>query len=177
MYRRLDIGDEYYLSEITAGDGPWYAKHLNDPAIHETTLRIPYPYTEKDAHSFIQMVRMQELVTKKQMHWAIRNKAGEVIGGIGLHGKYPEMPHRDEIGYWVAKSYWGKGIMNRAVRALCEFLIEEYHLTRIEAPIFEFNTASCRVAEKCGFRLEGVLRKAYFKNGKYSDGKLYALVK
>lgn len=177
MDHRIIINEEIYLSSITAEDAKYFAEHLNTPEIHATTLRIPYPYSEEDARKFIEMVHMQELVMRKQMHWAIRNSKGEVIGGIGLHGKYPELPHRDEVGYWVARSYWGKGIMTRALAKFCEFLQKEYGLTRIEAPIFAFNTASCRVAEKCGFVLEGVFRKAYFKNGDYIDGKMYALVK
>lgn len=177
MSNRIKIDEGIHLSAITEEDIPFFVKHLADPAIHETTLRIPYPYTEEDAKKFIELVQLQERTAKKQMHWGIRNDSGELIGGIALHGKYLESPHRDEIGYWLAKPYWGKGIMTRVLKMLCNFVEKEYMLTRIEAPIFEFNTGSCRVAEKCGFVMEGIMRKAYFKNGKYIDGKMYALVK
>ena len=177
MDHRINIDNEIYLSAIKADDVTFYAKHLNDPEISATTLRIPYPYTEEDAQKFIELIKLQELTSGRQMHWAIRSSKGELIGGIGLHGKYSESPHRDEVGYWVARQHWGKGIMTRALQAFCVFLQDEYKLVRIEAPIFDFNTGSCRVVEKCGFVMEGVLRKAYFKNGKYIDGRLYALVK
>lgn len=177
MNNRINISDELYLSAITDRDVPFYVKYLNDPEIAETTLRIPFPYREEDAKRFIELVRLQEMTANRQMHWAVRNCAGELIGGIGLHGKYPETAHRDEVGYWLAKPYWSKGIMTSVLKAFCSFVEKEYKLERIEAPIFDFNTGSCRVAEKCGFVLEGVMRKAYFKNGKYVDGKLYALVK
>jgi RimJ/RimL family protein N-acetyltransferase len=177
MHHIINIDEEIYLSAITASDAPFYAQHLNDPDIHSTTLRIPFPYTDEDARKFVEMVQLQELVSKKQTHWAIRNSRHEVIGGIGLHGKYPELPHRDEVGYWVAKHYWGKAVMTRALKGFCEFIHKEYGISRIEAPIFAFNTASCRVVEKCGFEFEGMMRKAYFKNGNYIDGKMYALVK
>lgn len=177
MEDRIDIDEEIYISAITPGDKHFYVQLLNDPGIHETTLRIPYPYTESDAQYFVEAVQMQKMLNKRQMNWAIRNSNGDVIGGIGLHGKYSESPHRDELGYWVARSYWGRGIMTRVLKTLCRFLQDEYGLTRIEAPVFESNIGSCRVVEKCGFAMEGIMRKAYFKNGKYIDGKLYALVK
>lgn len=177
MNYRIDIDKDLFLSTITAEDIPFYIKYLNDPDIHATTLRIPFPYTEEDARKFIEMVQLQEMVSKRQMHWAIRSEKGELVGGIALHGKYPELPHRDEVGYWVAKPYWGKGVMTRVLKGFCEFIHKEYDISRIEAPIFANNIASCRVAEKCGFELEGMFRKAYFKNGNYIDGKMYALVK
>lgn len=176
MSQRIDIDDELFLSPLTADDKLVLVDHLKDPTVHETTLRIPFPYTEADADSFLNHVELQRLVTQKEMHWAIRSSDGMLIGVIGLHGKYPEFTHRDEVGYWVAASYRGKNVMTRTLGALCAYLHKNYGLVRIEAPIFDFNVASCRVVEKCGFVMEGVLRKAYFKNGKYIDGRLYALV-
>lgn len=176
MSQRINIDDDIFLSPLTADDKPLLVKHLNHPSIHQTTLRIPYPYSEEDADSFLNHVYLQSLVKKREMHWAIRNAAGELIGGIGLHGKYPECDHRDEVGYWVAADQQGKNIMTRVLKGFCAYLQKNYGLVRIEAPVFDFNVASCRVVEKCGFEIEGILRKAYFKNGKYIDARLYALV-
>ena len=50
-------------------------------------------------------------------------------------------------------------------------------ILRIFAEPFAHNQASCRVLEKAGFQLEGVLRKFAVKDGRVLDGKLYALVK
>ena len=50
-------------------------------------------------------------------------------------------------------------------------------LIRIEAPIFSSNKGSEKVLEKNGFQFEGNLIKAYFKEGKYIDAKMYALIK
>ena len=177
MDNRIVIDDTIYLSPFIPADIPSLSKALNDPAIYETTLRIPYPYTEADAATFINLVQLQAQVKKREMNWAIRNSSGEIIGGIGLHGKYPESAHRDEVGYWIASTEWGRGIMTRVLKRFCAYLQEECGFIRIEAPVFDFNSASCRVVEKCGFKMEGMMRKAYFKNGKYIDAKLYALVK
>ena len=62
-------------------------------------------------------------------------------------------------------------------RQLCAQLFRETDLLRIFAEPFADNTASCRVLEKAGFQLEGVLRKNAVKNGAVRDMKLYALVR
>jgi RimJ/RimL family protein N-acetyltransferase len=108
------------------------------------------------------------------VHFAIRDVAGGLIGGCGFDELVCE--HRAEIGYWLAKPFWGQGIMTDVVRAACRFAQEKWKLVRITAHVFDFNTASCRVLEKSGFRFEGLLRKHHRKDGKFLDSRLYALV-
>ena len=106
---------------------------------------------------------------------SIRDENDFLIGLLGFeslrHG------HRAEIGYWLARPYWGQGIMTNVVRAACTYSIEQWNLVRITANVFEFNTASARVLEKNGFHLEGTLRKVHLKDDRFIDAKLYALVR
>jgi [ribosomal protein S5]-alanine N-acetyltransferase len=67
--------------------------------------------------------------------------------------------------------------MTAVVGAACRFAFEQYGLIKITAYIFAGNTGSARVLEKCGFQLEGYLRKHHFKDGRYVDSQLYALLK
>ena len=67
--------------------------------------------------------------------------------------------------------------MTDVVRSACDFALAEWKLVRIMAHVFEFNKASARVLEKCGFELEGLLRKHHQKDGKFLDSRLYTLVK
>jgi len=85
--------------------------------------------------------------------------------------------HRAEIGYWLAKPFWGQGIMSAVVGAICDFAFGDWKLVRITAHVFTSNEASSRVLEKNGFEYEGLLRKHHQKDGKFIDSKLYALVK
>jgi len=66
--------------------------------------------------------------------------------------------------------------MTAAVRKMCEHGFSEFGLVKIVAHVFDFNIGSARVLEKCGFELEGRLRKHFEKDGRYIDAKLYALV-
>jgi RimJ/RimL family protein N-acetyltransferase len=66
--------------------------------------------------------------------------------------------------------------MTSAVRAVSDHLLGHFDLVRLEAPVFEWNPASMRVLEKCGFVREGVLRRSIFKDGQLIDGVLYARI-
>ena len=67
--------------------------------------------------------------------------------------------------------------MPKAVALIIEKVFENEGIHRIYAEIFAENTASARVLEKCGFTLEGILRKGIIKNGVEHDAKLYAFVR
>ena len=112
----------------------------------------------------------------RSVNWAIRRSDGFLVGGIGFHDFELGKSHKAELGYWLAKSYWGQGIMTQAVDAVARFGFQEFGLLRITANVFHFNIGSARVLEKAGFQLEGYLRKHYKKDGKIFDGKLYAKV-
>jgi ribosomal-protein-alanine N-acetyltransferase len=172
MQKKIIINDETYLSTFTNEDVAALITHLSEKQISDQTLMIPYPYKEENAKWFIEFAEKN-----KKLSWAIRGKNSQLIGSIGFHGESKKGNHCDEIGYWLAKPYWGRGIVTEAVKKLCEYGFDKLNLVRIEAPIFAFNIASCRVVEKCGFIKEGIMRKAYFKNGEFIDGVMYALVK
>jgi ribosomal-protein-alanine N-acetyltransferase len=121
-----------------------------------------------------------EKATKQQgrpIHFAIRNDQEFLMGGCGFDNLQIGKSHRAEIGYWLAKPYWGRGIMTAVVRRACEFAFAEFGLVKIEAHVFAENLASAKVLEKCGFVQEGYLRKHFLKEGKYLDVRLFALVK
>ena len=134
--------------------------------------RFPHPYTELDANHWFSLLRSSPQPT----HWAIELD-GEAVGGIGVDigdGVYVKSGH---FGYWLGEPYWGRGIMTAAVRATSDYLLNELDLVRLEAPVFEWNPASMRVLEKCGFAREGVLRQGVFKDGQIIDAVLYARVR
>ena len=67
------------------------------------------------------------------------------------------------------KSSRGKGFGTDAVKTLCRFGFMEMGLHKITVKVFAFNTAAIRCYEKCGFVHEGVLRKEYFREGRFHD--------
>lgn len=171
----IAVNDGFRLSEIQPGDTAAFVKHLNDEDIYHSTLRIPYPYTEDDAVKFMGIVTEATAKHGHSVHFAIRDQDDQLIGGCGFDGL--TYGHRAEIGYWLAKPYWGRGIMTAVVRSACEFALNEWKLVRITAHVFDFNEASARVLQKNGFEFEGLLRKHHRKDGEFLNSKLYALVR
>ncbi len=134
--------------------------------------RFPHPYGESEADWWLAFAREHPV----QAGWAIEAD-GMAVGGIGL------MPGEDvhaksaHIGYWLGEPYWGRGIMTDAVKAVAGHALAELGFARLEAPVYEWNPASMRVLEKCGFEREAVLRKSVFKDGQLIDCMLYVKVK
>lgn len=172
----IRINKQFYLDRYIMSGKQRLMEIINDPEIARRTLTIPYPYTSKDADWWIQQREQERNCDEPQRSWAIRNGEGQLCGGIGSHFKYGFNSHKDEIGYWLMRDLWGKGIMTEVVAKFVEFCSTERGLIRLEAPVFDFNAASGRVLEKNGFLLEGTARKAYSKDGAYFDSLLYARV-
>ena len=113
---KLVVSDQVHLSEFRSSDKPALLQYLNDRDIYDRTLRIPFPYTEAAADEWLALVAR---ITKQQgrpVHWAIRNADGALIGGCGFDGFQAGKSHRAEVGYWLAKPFWGRGIMTAVVQ-------------------------------------------------------------
>jgi RimJ/RimL family protein N-acetyltransferase len=70
----------------------------------------------------------------------------------------------------------GQGVTTEAVTLLVRYLFETKPINRIRLVIHPGNTASRRIAEKCGFRHEGTARGAWYNQGRYQDVEIYAIV-
>ena len=94
-----------------------------------------------------------------------------------LFGKKIFIPAQRRSGNYIAEKDWGMKIGSDVVKRLCRYLFQNTDLLRIFAEPFAYNQASCRILEKAGFALEGVLRKNAVKNGKILDMKMYSIVR
>ncbi len=82
-----------------------------------------------------------------------------------------------EIGYWLDADHRGRGVMTRALRALTDYSIQTLELDRVWLKAGAENLASRRVAQRAGFELEGVSRKAFrLTNGQLIDVAIYSEV-
>ena len=148
-------------------------KFANNRKIWRNLTHIfPHPYTEKDAEDWFALLDKMKTPT----HWAIELD-GLSIGGIGITLREGILAKSAEIGYWLGEPYWGRGITSEALAAVVDYAMLQFGLIRLEAPVFEWNPASMRVLEKCGFVREAILRSGAIKDGKVTDLYLYALVK
>jgi ribosomal-protein-alanine N-acetyltransferase len=168
------VNEQVRLTEVRSSDKPALVEQLNDKEIYDRTLRIPYPYTDTNAEEWLAIVAKATQQQGRPVHWAIRNAEDHLIGACGFSDFQMGKSHRAEIGYWLAKPYWNRGIGTAVVRRACQYAFEEFGLVKITAHVFAANPASARVLEKCGFEQEGYLKKHYHKDGQYLDARLYA---
>jgi RimJ/RimL family protein N-acetyltransferase len=174
---KIIVNEQIHLSEFQTSDQAACVQHLKEKEIYDRTLRIPYPYTGADFQEWMGIVEKTTQQQGQAVSWAIRNERGVLIGGCGFDGFQVGKSHRAELGYWLAKPYWGRGIMTAVVSRLCQLAFAEFALVKITAHVFPTNAASARVLDKCGFVQEGLLRKHYLKDGQYFDARSFALLK
>ncbi|MEL7608691.1 MAG: GNAT family N-acetyltransferase [Bacillota bacterium] len=161
---------------------PWRIEDADDLAAALNNRKIldnlrdglPFPYTAQDAKDYIRAMLDAD---KNNMFAFAIVVDGKAVGSIGVFRRDNIHAQTAEMGYYIAEPYWGRGIGTSAVRQACSLIFCTTDIVRIFAEPFAHNIASCRVLEKSGFVLEGVLRKNALKNGRVLDMKLYALVK
>lgn len=151
------------------------ANALNNKKI-QNNLRDgqPYPYTEQDAKDFIEAMLASDSNVTFAFAITMDNKA---IGSIGVFRKDNIHSQTAEMGYYIAEPYWGQGLGTSAVIQVCKYIFKNTNIIRIFAEPFADNTASCRILERSGFTLEGILRKNAVKNGEVLDMKMYSRIK
>jgi ribosomal-protein-alanine N-acetyltransferase len=174
---RIAVNEQIHLSEFRPSDKCALTELLNERDIYDRTLRIPFPYTEKDADEWLALVAKITQQQGRPVHFAIRSADYALIGGCGFDGFQVGKSHRAEVGYWLAKPFWGRGIMTAVVQRLCQHAFEEFCLVKITAHVFTHNPASSRVLAKCGFQEEGFLRKHFCKDGQFLDARLFGLLR
>lgn len=133
--------------------------------------------TPEDVQAFVgRFVTQQRQDPRLKFQLAITlPPAGQLIGNAGIRIKTAG-GHEADIGYELDPQHWGQGYASEAARALVQFGFERLRLHRISAHCLVENTASARVLEKLGMRLEGRLRDSECFKGRYWDTLHYAIL-
>lgn len=108
---------------------------------------------------------------------AIEEKSSKrMIGIIGFDDYAPKY-HRAGLDYAIVHDAWGRGYATEASRVLLDLGFNHMNLNRIFATVDPENIGSIRVIEKLGMKLEGYLRQNVFHNNKFSDRRIYSILK
>ena len=116
---------------------------LGDYDVAKMLARVPYPYGESDAESFIALAEPHRFAIQ-------RKQDGLFMGMIGL---YAEDDY--EFGYWLGKPFWGRGYATEAARRLVSYAFMELDRETVHAGWFYDNPASGNVLAKLGARHNG----------------------
>lgn len=166
-------GEGFVLRPWRRDDLDALVAHANDAEVaHGLADRFPHPYTRDDGEVFL----AGEVVDFSDPVFAVVVD-GRACGAINAHPGSAERAHSAELGYWLGRAAWGRGLMTRAVGVFAPWAMRELRLHRLYAGVYDFNRASMRVLEKNGFADEGVQRCAIVKRGQLHDLRMYAKVR
>lgn len=145
-----------------------------DPMVQRYT-RVPTPYEEADGRAFIGGAAGRRILGQS-LELVIADRGDDRLRGmIGLIADRHDAL-RAEIGYWVAPEDRGDGVATRALALLSRWSVTDGGFERLDLQAATANIASLRVAERCGFVREGVLRRAWYRGGGRTDMVLFSLV-
>jgi len=103
--------------------------------------------------------------------------SGSPVGMTDLRPDDSQNNLRGDLGLWIGIPYQGKGYGTQAVGLLIEYGFHQAGMEKIEASVFVGNWASRRIHEKNGFLLEGTLRKAVLKRGRWLDEWIFGITR
>ena len=133
-----------------AEDAPALATAIADEMIVRNLATAPWPYRLRDAEAFLAQPR--DPVLPSFLIFERTDGEPRLVGSCGL-GRRPS--GAVELGYWIARPFWGRGIATEAATALIE-IARTMGFTRLEGSHFLDNPASGRVLEKLGFEPLGI---------------------
>jgi RimJ/RimL family protein N-acetyltransferase len=112
--------------------------------------------------------------TDEHASWVVRDLDGALVGQVSLHQIDPANGSA-EVGYWLTTAGRGRGLATHALDAAARFGFDVLELARVELFHATENTASCLVAERAGFQLEGTARQSFvYGDGHRHDEHLHA---
>lgn len=132
-------------------DAPALAAAIADEAIARNLAVVPWPYSVKDAEAFLASPR--DPVLPALLIFERGLKEPQLVGACGL-ARRPS--GSVEIGYWISRSFWGRGFATEACSALID-IARTLGLRSLEGSHFIDNPASARVLEKLGFEPIGII--------------------
>lgn len=121
---------------------------------------------------------IHERFTQKTLfQWGIERVDGNAIVGTCTLASIDFVNRRAEVGFALARRYWGLGYVSEALPEILRFGFGEMALHRISADTDPRNHRSIRSLERLGFRREGLLREHYLVHGEPQDAVVYGLLR
>jgi RimJ/RimL family protein N-acetyltransferase len=147
---------------------------VSDRDIAFNTAHIPHPYPDGMAAEWIERVMTRWHTGESAVFAATLRGDGRIVAAVGL--EIEPQHRRAELGYWVARQYWNRGIASEAARAVVRFGFGELGLHRVSAHHYARNPASGKVMQKIGMIREGRLRQHVLKWGVFEDIEVYGIL-
>lgn len=125
-----------------------------DYDVARMSLRMPHPYGIDDANRFLLRTASQD---RKRDNTFVIDLEGD--GAVGVMGFFHDRDPYPEMGYWIGRPYWGRGLATEAAEGALKWASKSWKKRAVAAGHFPDNPASGRVLTKSGFLYTGETRR------------------
>jgi RimJ/RimL family protein N-acetyltransferase len=161
------------LRHMTESDLPGLTQVLTDPQ----TRGLYNPTRMGSPHGIEKRFREDGFSNEEHEVMMVCDASGAVIGDV-LHFRARRYSTAREVGWTIHNPvHRNQGYATEAVTALVNYLFQAFPINRVECNTSITNLASLRLAEKCGFTREGVLRGLVFVGGVYLDDAVFSILR
>ena len=161
-------GKRIRLRGVERADLPKFHEWVNDPEVNEG-LAVYLPMSMLDEENWLEGASRRD---QEQKPLSIDIKDGNdwrLIGNCAFFD-IEWIPRTAEFGILIGdKSVWNQGYGTETVELILQHGFETLNLNRIHLKVYSTNPRARRVYEKAGFILEGTMRQAVYRQGKYAD--------
>jgi ribosomal-protein-serine acetyltransferase len=173
---RIEVNEHTLIKDIEEEDaGEIFVEMDRDREYLRTFLGwVDFNQSLEDTKEFIEMGKRMEKLNSGG-NYLIRYK-GKFAGVVSLN-QINWTNHYTSIGYWLASSAQGKGIMTQCVRELIRYAFDDLGLNRAEIRCATTNHRSEAIPIRLGFKWEGRIREAEWLYDHYVDHQVYGLLK
>ena len=166
--------NSYRLKEIQWADLENVFRGLSNPEITKF-YDVHYSSLEETQEQMEWYENLKENGTG--IWWGIFDRKDDSFCGAGGFNDLNQAHRKAEIGFWLLKEYWGKGILKEVMPVLFAYGFSELNLNRIEGFVQSENEKCKRALKKVDFTYEGTMREYEIKNGTKIDLDIYAILR
>jgi RimJ/RimL family protein N-acetyltransferase len=167
------IGSKVYLRPLDLADAPTLTAWLNDPEVTRYLL-IHRPLMLLAEEAFLRKMSESE---RDIVLGIVTHEPEQFIGVTGFH-KLDARNRHVQFGITLGeRSAWGKGYGTEATRLMVRYAFDTLNLNRVWLHVYEYNERAVRAYQKAGFRMEGRLRQETFRDGRYWDTFVMAVLR
>jgi len=157
-------GELVRLRAIEEDDLPRLNELFNDADVLVHLDVVPFGQPLTGIREFWERTRARDDL----VNFVIETLPGEPIGIVGLEGIDPSA-RVATLGIWIGQPHWEQGYGTDAMRTVCRFGFDHMNLQRVSLSVLDTNPRARAVYEKVGFKYEGTIRRARFRDGRYID--------
>ncbi|GED13593.1 GNAT family N-acetyltransferase [Aneurinibacillus migulanus] len=164
--------ERLHLRKMKVSDSSSLFKIWSDPDVTRF-MNVDCFTHENQAKDMIKLLDELAQDSKAIRFSIIELESNEIIGSCGYNSLDFEN-EKAEIGYDLAKAFWGKGYASEAIYSLLDYAFSSLKLNRLEAKVEPENVNSIKVLQKLNFTFEGTLRQYEKSKGKFIDLNMYS---